>query len=137
MNYKLLTLLFLCIFSFGFINKSDDDGQVKKVSEPSLLAANTKVIVKTSAQLFFESIVENEFNLPQFDCFSKAFEGYNQLKSQGIIQKDFLTIIDFSMSSNEERLWVIDMVSKKVVLKSLVAHGRNSGEEFANKFSNK
>jgi len=137
MNYKLLTLLFLCIFSFGFINKSDDDGQVKKVSEPSLLAANTKVIVKTSAQLFFESIVENEFNLPQFDCFSKAFEGYNQLKSQGIIQKDFLTIIDFSISSNEERLWVIDMVSKKVVLKSLVAHGRNSGEEFANKFSNK
>jgi hypothetical protein len=137
MNYKLLTLLFLCIFSFGFINKSDDDGQVKKVSEPSLLAANTEVIVKTSAQLFFESIVENEFNLPQFDCFSKAFEGYNQLKSQGIIQKDFLTIIDFSISSNEERLWVIDMVSKKVVLKSLVAHGRNSGEEFANKFSNK
>lgn len=137
MNYRLLTLLFLCLFSFGFINKSDDDGQIKKVIEPKLLAANNKVIVKTSTQLFFESIEENNLSLPQFDCFSKAFEGYNQLKSQGIIQKDFLTIIDFSMSSNEERLWVIDMVSKKVVLKSLVAHGRNSGEEFADKFSNK
>ena len=29
------------------------------------------------------------------------------------------------------------MVSKKVILRSLVAHGRNSGEEFANRFSNK
>ena len=136
MNYKLLTLLFLCLFSFGFINKSDDDGEVKKAIEPTLLAANNKVIVKTSTQLFFESIEENNLTLPQFDCFSKAFEGYNQLKSQGIIQKDFLTIIDFSMSSNEERMWVIDMISKKIVLRSLVAHGRNSGEEFANKFSN-
>ena len=137
MNYKLLTLLFLCLFSFGFINKNDDDGQVKKVNEPSLLAANNKVIVKTPAQLFFENIVENEFSLPQFDCFSKAFEGYNQLRSQGIVQKDFLTIIDFGLSSKEERLWVIDMVSKKIILRSLVAHGRNSGEEFANRFSNK
>ncbi|MFT6638578.1 MAG: hypothetical protein ACJAYP_001155 [Flavobacterium sp.] len=137
MNYKLLTLLFLCLFSFGFINKSDDDGETKKVIEPSLLATNNKVIVKTSTQLFFESIEESNLGLPQFDCFSKAFEGYNQLKSQGIILKEYLTIIDFSLSSNEERLWVIDMVSKKVVLKSLVAHGRNSGEEFANSFSNK
>ncbi|WP_320815359.1 murein L,D-transpeptidase catalytic domain family protein [Flavobacterium sp.] len=136
MNYKLLTLLFLCVFSFGFINKSDDDGEAKKVTKPMLLASNDKVIIKSSTQLFFESIEENNLTLPQFECFSKAFEGYAQLKSQGIIQKDFLTIIDFSLSSNEERMWVIDMESKKVVLRSLVAHGRNSGEEFANKFSN-
>ena len=136
MNYKLLTLLFLCLFSFSFINKSDDDGTIKKVTEPMLLAANNKVIAKTSTQLFFESIEENNLTLPQFDCFSKAFEGYNQLKAQGIVVKEFLTIIDFSLSSNEERLWVIDMLTKKVVLRSLVAHGRNSGEEFASKFSN-
>ena len=137
MNYRLLTLLFLCLFSFGFINKTDDDGETKKATEPTLLAANNKVIVKSSTQVFFENIEENNLSLPQFECFSKAFEGYNQLKSQGIIQKDLLTVIDFSLSSNEKRLWVIDMVSKKVVLRSLVAHGRNSGEEFATKFSNK
>ncbi len=136
MNYKLLILLFLCLFSFGFINKTDDDGATKKVNEPVLLAANNNVIVKSSSQLFFESIEANNFNLPKFECFSKAFEGYNQLKSQGVVVKEFLTIIDFSLSSNVERLWVINMLTKKVVLKSLVAHGRNSGDEFADKFSN-
>lgn len=136
MNYKLLTLLFLCLFSFGFINKTDDDGETKKANEPMLLAVNNNVITKSSSQLFFENIEVNNFDLPQFECFSKAFEGYNQLKSQGVVQKDFLTIIDFSLSSNVERLWVINMLTKEVVLKSLVAHGRNSGDEFATKFSN-
>lgn len=137
MNYKLLAYLFLCLFSFGFINKTHDLDKTKKTTNPILLAANNEEITKTSAQLFFESIEENNFNLPQFDCFSKAYEGYNQLKTSGIIQKEFLTIIDFSLSSNEERLWVINMLTKKVVLKSLVAHGRNSGDEFAKSFSNK
>lgn len=136
MNYKLLTLLFLCLFSFGFINKTDDDFETKKATKPMFLADNNKVITKSTTQLFFESIEANNLTLPQFESFSKAFEGYTQLKSQGVVVKEFLTIIDFSLSSNVERLWVINMITKKVVLRSLVAHGRNSGEEFANKFSN-
>ena len=45
-------------------------------------------------------------------------------------------ITDFSLSSKENRMWVIDMVNKKVVLQTLVAHGRNSGDDMATKFSN-
>ena len=67
----------------------------------------------------------------------KAFEGYNELKNQGIIEKEYLTIVDFSLSSNEDRMWVIDMSTKQIVFQSLVAHGRNSGELFATDFSNK
>jgi hypothetical protein len=33
-------------------------------------------------------------------------------------------------------LWVIDVAEKKVLFNSLVAHGKNTGEEFAQKFSN-
>ena len=137
MSLLLLTLVLLCFLSFGFSNKNEDDVAAKKTSKPRLIATNHVVSSKSSSQLFFDELEENNLTLPRFLSFEKAYEGYTQLKSQGFIDKDFLTIIDFSLSSNEERLWVIDMVSKKVVLHSLVAHGRNSGEEFATKFSNK
>ena len=51
-------------------------------------------------------------------------------------KKDILTLIDFSLSSNEKRLWVIDLSTNTIVFNSLVAHGRNTGDEFAKSFSN-
>ena len=48
----------------------------------------------------------------------------------------YLTIADFSKPSNEERLFIIDMQLMQVVVKSLVAHGRNSGTKMAHQFSN-
>ena len=52
------------------------------------------------------------------------------------VKNNILTIVDFSLSSTQERMWVIDMKNQKVLLKSLVAHGRNSGLEYAKDFSN-
>jgi hypothetical protein len=40
------------------------------------------------------------------------------------------------LSSNTKRLWVIDLNSNIVLFNSLVAHGRNTGDEYANSFSN-
>jgi len=70
------------------------------------------------------------------ESFSAALEGFYKLKEKGIVQKDILTLVDFSMSSNTKRLWVIDLATNTVLYNSLVAHGRNTGEEFANSFSN-
>ena len=33
-------------------------------------------------------------------------------------------------------MWVVDMKTQKVILKSIVSHGRNSGSEYATDFSN-
>lgn len=137
MNYKTLFLIGLSFVSFGFIANTEDDVVVKNELSTKLIASNTTVSKKTISQLFFESLDENNFSLPRLESFTKAFEGYTQLKEQGLIVKDFLTIVDFGLSSNEERLWVVDMLNRKIVLQSLVAHGRNSGEEFASEFSNK
>ncbi len=74
----------------------------------------------------------------KLDAFATALKGYLTLTETDKIQnKQLLTVIDFSKSSNENRLFVIDIKTKKIVFKSLVAHGRNSGYEFATKFSNK
>ena len=58
------------------------------------------------------------------------------MKKKGNFKKDILTLIDFSLSSNEKRLWVIDLSTNTIVFNSLVAHGRNTGDEFAKNFSN-
>jgi hypothetical protein len=40
------------------------------------------------------------------------------------------------MSSNAKRLWVINLTTNTILYNSLVAHGRNTGNEFATSFSN-
>jgi hypothetical protein len=46
-----------------------------------------------------------------------------------------LTLIDYSRPSVEPRLWVFDLASGRLVFKELVAHGRNSGDNMATRFS--
>jgi hypothetical protein len=47
-----------------------------------------------------------------------------------------LTVIDYSLPSVEPRLWVFDMATGDLLFKELVAHGRNTGENLATRFSN-
>lgn len=47
-----------------------------------------------------------------------------------------VTIIDFSRPSTEKRLWVYDVASGKVLFHELVAHGKNTGDDLATRFSN-
>jgi hypothetical protein len=47
-----------------------------------------------------------------------------------------LTLIDYSRPSVEPRLWVFDLATGHLLFKELVAHGRNTGENLAIKFSN-
>ena len=46
-----------------------------------------------------------------------------------------LTVIDYSLPSTAKRLWVFDMNTGKVLFNELVAHGRNTGENMAEHFS--
>ncbi len=47
-----------------------------------------------------------------------------------------LAVIDYSLPSSQQRLWVFDLAQRKLILQEYVAHGRNSGENYANSFSN-
>jgi hypothetical protein len=67
-----------------------------------------------------------------------ALSGYRSLCSKGLVIRDSLvTIIDFTMPSSEERFFVINLRTNKVIFRTLVAHGRNSGELYATRFSNR
>jgi len=71
------------------------------------------------------------------EVFNKAMVGYLNLQQAGkLSDKKILTIADFDKPSTEKRLWVIDLEAKEILHHSLVAHGKNSGLERAEKFSN-
>ena len=136
MIYKILPLILFCIFSFKPLNTTENTKNEVKSTDPKLIAANAKANFEAKSKSFYTVIDANGFSLPTFESFLAAFEGYEQLKQQGKIENEILTIVDFSLSSTQERMWVIDMKTQKVILKSLVSHGRNSGSEFATDFSN-
>ena len=75
---------------------------------------------------------------PSEEIFKLAMHGYLNLKNAGKLNenKQILSIVDFTKSSNVDRLWIIDMKANKLLLNTYVAHGQGSGEEFATSFSN-
>ena len=68
---------------------------------------------------------------------SMALSGYYSLKDQGKVSRDgILTVIDFNRSSVDERIFVIDVNRAQLLYSGLVAHGRGSGDNYAEHFSN-
>lgn len=66
-------------------------------------------------------------------AFRQAMAGYRKIEGR---KRDVLTLIDFSRPSTEERLFVFDLKRRKLLFSSVVAHGRNSGGNYATSFSN-
>jgi hypothetical protein len=48
----------------------------------------------------------------------------------------YLTVIDYSLPSTRRRLWLFDLAERRLVARELVAHGVNTGENRATRFSN-
>jgi hypothetical protein len=88
-----------------------------------------------------ENDVYSFLNLSQYglsnEAYKLAIKGFNKLKESGkLLNTSILTIIDFSQSSNNKRMYVIDLYKKALLFNTYVAHGRNTGGEFAERFSN-
>lgn len=52
-------------------------------------------------------------------------------------RNNILTVIDYSLPSNEKRLWVFDLNQKKLLFNTYVSHGIRSGTLLTSYFSNK
>ena len=71
-------------------------------------------------------------------AFDYAYKGYRKLLARNLVKNPgFLTICDFSQSCRKKRLYLIDLTNNQLLLNTWVAHGKNSGREFPNRFSNK
>ena len=126
-RFLILPIVFLLIFpTYGWETLPMDN---------TSKAESTKISFAQFSLDFYSVLDDKDLG---FNPFEAALKGYLELKSRGQLSNNkFLTIIDFSKSSNENRLFVIDIENRSIKHKSLVAHGRNSGYEFASNFSNK
>ncbi len=66
-----------------------------------------------------------------------ALRGYREALSAGVVKRPILTVIDYTLPSHERRLWVLDLADGKVLAREFVAHGRGSGADVADHFSNR
>lgn len=106
-----------------------------RVSKDTVVAPLSSSLRPVSELAAGEQLFE-EMNLGgivNFIAFRQAVAGYNRIKEKS---KPILTLIDFSKPSTEKRLFVFDMMKKKLLYSSVVSHGRNSGENYATSFSN-
>ena len=85
----------------------------------------------------YESLDLNALGLSE-DAFDYAIKGYEYLKTIGKLDNErILSIVDFSLPSSQKRLFVLDMENGRLLYQTFVAHGRNSGKEYAKQFSNR
>ncbi len=94
-----------------------------------------KLVVDQAIRLY-DSIGLRRSGLNE-QAFEYAWRGYHNLLKKGLIRrKNILSICDFSQSSSRKRMYVIDVTHKRLLYRTYVAHGQNSGTEYATSFSN-
>ncbi len=139
MTYKILTVISCLTFSFAFTT-TDGLASSSITEEPLALTSKTSNInltVDEEINLAYAQFVEKNTSVPDLDSFKNGMLGYFKLADKDLVEKKILTIIDFTLSSTKKRMWVLDMTSNKVLFNTVVAHGKNTGGEFATNFSNK
>jgi L,D-transpeptidase catalytic domain len=103
----------------------------------------TKNIETTNSNVPIKTNINDEIHTLYMDCHLMDIVGFGtfeqSLKGFQLYHptKPVITIIDFSLPSSVERFFVIDLEKKKLLFKSLVAHGQKSGDNMAKFFSNK
>ncbi|MEO5891277.1 MAG: murein L,D-transpeptidase catalytic domain family protein [Ferruginibacter sp.] len=137
-SYHLLVLATLMIMGH---TSSSSDKIVPVFTKPSTIAVN--YTTDKSTAIIGEATADC-YNLWQLgnaglskNAFDYAMKGFRYLsKANMVAKKNIVSIVDFSRPSTQKRLYVINLATGKILFNTWVAHGRNSGNEYATQFSN-
>lgn len=134
------TILGLFAISPILMSARSADPVILKNPAPVIINKNNPVseeaLLKEEALSMYEEMELEEIGLSS-TAFEFAWKGYKHLlDKKKIRKKEILTICDFSQSSRNKRMYIVDIDANKVLINTYVAHGRNSGGEYAQSFSN-
>lgn len=106
-----------------------------RVAEKAAKAAELRLVINQASYIYASMNLNAQGLDPK--AFEYAWRGYHNLVKKGVIHKrSVLSICDFSQSSRAKRMYVIDVLHRKLLYRTYVAHGQNSGDEYATSFSN-
>ncbi|HLX93656.1 MAG TPA: murein L,D-transpeptidase catalytic domain family protein [Puia sp.] len=120
----------------GSITRKNSRSVVNGIARDSRNRARKALMAEEASELY-EQIDLKDAGLSK-KAFQYAFTGYYYLLNHHqLANENVLTICDFSQSSRNKRLYVIDLGEKTILINTYVAHGRKTGGEFAQSFSNR
>lgn len=135
---KLLPVVLLVQSAFAFPNL--EQAVDTTVTTALATAANLGQAVTTVAS----SAVDSTFNqlhtvAPYLNpvTLKDALHAYSVANAAHLVKNPMLTVVDYSLPSNQQRMWVFNMNTDQLLYKTYVAHGQNSGLTNATQFSNK
>ena len=93
--------------------------------------------VEFASNLLYDSLQLDKVGLNK-EALLYAYKGMNKLSEKHKLENpDVLTVCDFSQPADNRRMYIIDIKNFKLLLNTYVAHGKNSGLTYAQRFSNK
>ena len=132
-NQKIVLFLGMFLMSFSGLTNHNYENKLNLLENDSIYTEAVYDFKRFTKSLYL-TLGDTTMGYDSFECAAKGY--FNLLRRNKISKERYFTVIDFSKPSNEERLFIIDICYNKIVHKSIVAHGRNSGGLYARKFSN-
>jgi hypothetical protein len=124
---------FRFLFAIGMLWALQAISSAPRVTD---LPVNAAVLESVNSNALYSSLQLNKLGL-SYQAFDLALKGMKKLFAEGKLSRtDVISIADLSQSSCKKRLYVINLETQQVIFQTYVAHGRNSGDEFATAFSN-
>lgn len=139
--FLLAAFVIMVQLSFVVTNKSFGNGKDAS-SDSAGQPINTAAIVAASSFLTKSMSVYDSLHLEaeglSKSVFEMALKGMEKLIETGVAQKNnIIAIADFNQPSTSKRLYIIDLDTYELKFHTWVAHGKKSGKEMAERFSNK
>lgn len=130
------SLLLVTFHSIGPVQLSPSLSLTERISPVVRHHDFTRLNFEDSIQNLYTSIGLETYGL-SYKVFRYGMIGFYSLKQEGKLgNKNILTIIDFTKSSTQKRFYTIDLDDLTVKYHTYVSHGKNTGENWAQHFSN-